>query len=207
VPWWKLTHPKTGMSNLEIAQQRFSFFLCPADDPYQSTEATIVGTHVIMGAAPPNGMRASFLHYDAEPLARGLGRTNYLGVAGSSTMGSAGVFGNRSKLTLGQIAVSDGTSNTLMFGETSGGNAQREDRGRRFAFSWCAGALPTDAGLASGRRVPWYAFGSRHYRSVNFAWADGSVRGMRFTRSYQEWAVLQSLAGYRDGGVYEPLED
>lgn len=203
VPWWQQSSLDC-VTNLDLARVRIPEFLCPSDSPYSSTEGTIVGVHINVGATPEKLMQPSILNYTDYPVARELGRTNFLGVAGCGTMpGFEGVFGNRSQLTLGQIAVQDGTSNTLMLGESCGGTPGPNGRGRALAFSWFAGALPTHFGLPWGKDIPWYAFSSRHRQVVHFALADGHVFGLRRGQTAvpgtTEWRVLQQLAGRKDG--------
>lgn len=114
---------------------------------------------------------------------------------------------NRSQLTLGQVTVKDGTSNTLMFGETIGGTGTGD---RNHAFCWVGcGAMPTAWGLGRGNRVPleggseWYRFSSRHVAVVQFCFGDGSVRGLRYgtttTLFSPDWQVLAQLSGVNDG--------
>ena len=87
-----------------------------------------------------------------------VGRTNYTGVAGTAGPGPsvsgpywggyAGILSDRSRLTLGNITVQDGTSNTIMFGEFLGGTSAPV---RDFVHAWMsAGAMPTLYGLARG---------------------------------------------------------
>ena len=142
-----------------------------------------------------------------------LGRTNYCPVSGGAgvrgVIGAAttpaspasltsplakyvGVFWNRSRVTLGQITVQDGTSNTLMFGETLGGSGAAN---RDVVYSWIGvGALCVGAGLGRGNMpnedvagwggnyqpgAAWWRFSSRHAAGVQFAYCDGSVRAIR----------------------------
>src|SRR5262249_61747324 len=85
------------------------------------------------------------------------GRTNYFPVAGGG--GGAGlatasndpfgqyegIFANRSEVTLGQLTVADGTSNTLFFGESTGGSRKPTTD---YVVPWIAGAeLAVGAGL------------------------------------------------------------
>jgi hypothetical protein len=117
---------------------------------------------------------------------------------------------NRSNLSLGQITVKDGTSNTLMFGEGIGGTGVGD---RNYVFTWAGcGAMPTAWGLGRGNRVPleggseWYRFSSRHVAVVQFCFGDGSVRGLRYgttTRFFSpDWYVLAQLSGVNDGWNY-----
>ena len=73
-----------------------------------------------------------------------VGRTNYLGVSGQLGVGIAsrdpmkGIFFNNSKTKMG--AITDGTSNTLMFGEVTGlFNDALKATGRQWSISWNAG--------------------------------------------------------------------
>jgi prepilin-type processing-associated H-X9-DG protein len=127
-----------------------------------------------------------------------------------------GIFTNRSANKLGSIA--DGTSNTLMFGETVGGfYSQPPYTQRQFRMSWFGiGALPTKFGLGRpgfqfGNSLPgadWPTFSSYHSGGVQFAFADGSVRLLRFGSTTirrpacsADWYTLNALAGIHDGQV------
>jgi prepilin-type N-terminal cleavage/methylation domain-containing protein/prepilin-type processing-associated H-X9-DG protein len=168
------------------------------------------------------------------------GHTNYTGVAGA--LGSAawvasadpntcpgdfpstggvnlklyeGIFTNRSSTKVGSIP--DGTSNTLMFGETLGGFDSTSLSTRALAMAWFGvGALGTkfgigQPGLPSGNSLPgatWSTFASRHTGGAQFCFADGSVRMLKFGRTTirkpncsPDWYTLNALAGMKDGQV------
>jgi hypothetical protein len=154
----------------------------------------------------------------AEPLMP-MGRTNYAGVGGAgkgtSTVSSAapllpayktfeGIYTNRSTWSLGQVSALDGTSNTLMYGETSGrfrpnpdplgcmlGSVNCNDtvqlcggpkKGLRNAFdkNWFGvGSLSTVYGLGQGQDADYRSFSSNHSGVVQFCFADGAVRTVR----------------------------
>src|SRR5207248_1741051 len=136
-----------------------------------------------------------------------------------------GVFYNRSKTTLAELTSADGASNTLLFGEGLGGDV---DGTRSSLWCWIAvGRLGTKFGLAPGGApnpgnnganvVGGYEyFSSRHTGIVQFAFADGSVHGLRIGATgvrnplpqgkvingkpdglaqQTEWCILQALAG------------
>jgi prepilin-type processing-associated H-X9-DG protein len=118
-----------------------------------------------------------------------------------------GIFTNRSQNSLGRLTNQDGTSNTLMYGETcgSGWNSPAESKD----ICWMAGgALGTYLGLQQGRQASTIAFSSYHPAGVQFCFADGSVRTVRFgdTTIQQtsavpsDWLLLQQLGGRMDGG-------
>src|SRR5262249_13615538 len=137
-----------------------------------------------------------------------LGRTNYIGSAGSIGytqdkyyQNFIGPFFNRSKTRLANMY--DGTANTLLFGETLGGESQGE---RTRSLSWMgAGAMPTAFGLPA-KSYSWN-FSSRHQGIVHFGMGDGSVQRIRlldddgrspaFFSKY--WMNFQMVGGMQDG--------
>jgi prepilin-type N-terminal cleavage/methylation domain-containing protein len=164
------------------------------------------------------------------------GVTNYLGIAGQAgfatnaaaagvslglnRMDRAGIFWNRSKVGMG--AISDGTSNTLMYGESLGSYSNhRSFTGTRLtAHAWIAGPLFTEVqrsvyktaagwGIDTGADTTcnigegcwWYGgwrFSSRHSGLIQYARADGSVSGI--SDSVDD-TIFQNLGGRADGQV------
>jgi prepilin-type N-terminal cleavage/methylation domain-containing protein len=126
-----------------------------------------------------------------------------------------GVFYNRSINTLGQITAQDGTSNTLMFGEALGGLQPRvattppAPDDRIYSHAWSVGCMSVGWGLPGsnlqGGQGPWHTFASKHAATVQFAFGDGSVRGVRrgstSQRCSDDWWVFVELGGKRDGGL------
>jgi prepilin-type processing-associated H-X9-DG protein len=75
-------------------------------------------------------------------------------------------------------------------------------------IAWMAGGgLGTYVGLQRARTAPIITFSSWHTAGVQFCFADGSVRTVRFGNSAwderspftNDWYLLQQLAGYKDG--------
>src|SRR5262249_21267203 len=131
--WWSV--PQNG----QLAGTKLKIFKCPSDTTDEVTSAGVLSAIHIA-----NGKFQATFGPDA------LGRTNYAGVAGAAGdfdpqvnrfFGKPGAdFGqwigimyNRSTLTLGQITVQDGTSNTFMLGESLGGMGVGQ---RDHAWSW-----------------------------------------------------------------------
>ena len=185
-PFWQVT----PLWNL--AQTRLESFVCPSDQPYDSS----VGTFMV-------------LHTDKRAL-RGeiswnesggdmLGRSNYIGVAGRwGYVGLAnkdkwrGVFTNRSRTS--QKDISDGTSHTMLLGEALGG---LQGNRREYSFAWMGcGALRTKRGLGGGE---WSQFGSAHPGIVHFAYADGSTHAIAVDDVSDR--VFWALSGICDGEV------
>ena len=218
-PWFfKTTANDLNDSLYQIAQTRLKLFVCPSVSSYDPEKGmpfppgggTLLGVHtfnsILLGPFSTSwqdnyGNSSSFYP---------LGRTHYVGVAGCGT-GShpaynlfAGIFTNRSKVSLAQITANDGTSNTLLYGEACGSQYQ----GSRFEtidLSWMGvSALGTYGGLHHPRTGQVIHFSGYHPGGVQFCFADGSVRSVRrgttTDRDTPDWYVLQELAGWREGG-------
>jgi prepilin-type N-terminal cleavage/methylation domain-containing protein len=196
--WWNYT------STWVAAQQSVKNFLCPA---WNANQVPTAGPFVTLLTF---GYTLLGVYYPGAPTAP----TNYIGVAGYIGLGYlpwTGVFTDRSTLSLGQIASNDGTSNTLMFGETLGDYTLP---GPRWNYSWMGcGTLPSAWGLQpdtlpsnSGGNTQWYTFGSKHTAVDQFAYCDGAVKQLRKGSAYPSpnWfntPHLQFLyaAAYGDG--------
>ena len=194
------------------AQNTVKSFLCPSDGTtsWTQTPAFFVGGTELM----------TMYYWDTM---YPLGRTNYAGVMGcagdravtnSTRYGPnandrkySGIFNNRKRTKLSGI--SDGTSNTLMFGE---GIGSTENNRPIVGWTWAnMYAMPTRRGIpTSGDNVGWNQFFSRHAGGlVQFCSADGSVRGVRpgattiNNPASQDWYTLQAMAGVADGDVIQ----
>ena len=165
-------------STTTLAKNRIKTFLCPSD-PEKDGATQVIG----------------WLTYTANigfyiDTTSTYGRTNYAAVAGPSgnrattnasgfgpnanLLKYAGIYGNRTRTPI--VAITDGTSNTLAFGE-----GITIDSGT-YSWTWAGmGAVPTLIGLSNAgtsTNTP-FRFASRHTGIVQFAMADGSIRGVR----------------------------
>jgi prepilin-type N-terminal cleavage/methylation domain-containing protein/prepilin-type processing-associated H-X9-DG protein len=221
-PAWHLD-PQTRAA----AGTTVELFHCPSDDLSDAPAlGTVLAFHVYNYAAPigPADDNTWFDFVGLPPAAADQpGRTSYAGCAGLAGRGTSahwaryeGLFANRTAAALARVP--DGTSQTLLLGEADGGRLD----GRRWVHgAWIGfGAMPTWGGLPRGGEDYMFPthFAGRHPGLVNFAFADGSVRGLRrggswidygnwelgmlFPNNYpNDWWVLQELAGVRDGGT------
>jgi prepilin-type N-terminal cleavage/methylation domain-containing protein/prepilin-type processing-associated H-X9-DG protein len=228
IPWfWKMPGPISHPENYTAGRTEIKTFRCPSAPNWQvqpgtgsGTGGTLLGVHVsnskdfiIPGLT--SGVLTSAWKDDYVRSAnyKFLARTNYMGVAGCGAgnhpyfSSFEGVYTNRSQTTLTQITILDGTSNTLLYGETCGHHWQSPPFSKDIC--WMAGgALGTYLGLQRGREALTIAFSSWHSAGVQFCFADGSVRMVRFGNTVwdgfsdtfpPDWHLLQQLAGFRDG--------
>jgi prepilin-type N-terminal cleavage/methylation domain-containing protein len=134
---------------------------------------------------------------------KGHGQSDYVGVSGGygeipSKREWLGIFPNRKLHTFRHIT--DGASNTLMFGEHHGGLAGQPLLGHSNPYvgiSWIgAEGFPVMFGLSTAADASIDQFNSYHPGIVHFARADGSVEGIQEDIDLE---TLQDMAGMADG--------
>jgi len=240
--------PAQGGNFPTIAGTRIKSFLCPsAPDMFSAVGGVGVAGHF---ANQPGTTLTTALAFYAEVLPRThanfniLGRTNYGGVAGAMGRGTnvtfpntikgwsrfEGVFTNRSQNSVDQLTSADGTSNTIMFAEGTGGSHSWTDntpqQPMQYASSWMGFAhVPTAGGLAQHNNYShWYHLSSTHPGVVNACFGDGAVKSVRSGASKvnlnqsltppaplpleppdlsapQDYWIFQELCGMREGGL------
>jgi prepilin-type N-terminal cleavage/methylation domain-containing protein len=208
IPQTLLVVPATGGAwwgaGWGAANNKVKTFNCPSD--LADNTSPLYGTFAYF-VTNSGGMTGGYFggSYPA------LGKTNYaasagaLGKSGNATYDQwTGPYYVDSRMTTVQI--SDGSSNTLAYGELLGGSGGPT---RDFNASWIgAGCMPTAWALLDPPQ--WYTFGSKHTGVVQFSYCDGSVRSIRkgvgasgTTTNWfsADWYQLQYAAGAKDGQV------
>ncbi len=163
-----------------LAQTKIPGLLCPSDNA-ESSSGVAAWFNIMQN--PPGPWNGAQLWWWSRG-ATGLGRTNYLGCSGVLGEGQhgywgprKGVFWTRSKNRFADIL--DGTSNTLMFGEVLG---HYSGKNRLISYPWIAAhGMPSAWGLKRGYDAQWVHFSSWHSGAIQFALADGSIKGVAFT--------------------------
>lgn len=198
VTWWHTNQMWTA------GAYEIPAFKCPSD-PDGGAERCLITVY-------PRNNRVGGSYFGA-PWGITPGRTNYVGVAGGlggfdpgTGAGSGwtqyqGIFTNRSTTGFGQMT--DGSSNTLMFGEV----AQMHMFGARYDYGWMGDILIPTAWW--GNKNPWgtssdpvdegyFQFKSGHPNMINFARGDASVQGVPDNADRN---VMIYMSGRSDGRV------
>ncbi len=206
------------------AQARLSTLLCPSMIPgLPSVSINLMNYGILSGGYPvvefstinrtPEEMQLGLTHYQGIPGIWGpAGPYDYYTSTGPRKNDELlGVFGIRSKTRLGQVT--DGTSQTLMFGEAPGSVVTNVEEkltdeskavvsGFTRGNAWAGfGTLPTLIGLdvayengkpkGSSYETKWGYYGSLHGDIVQFCFVDGSVHS--FTKS-MDTDILHALS-------------
>ncbi len=173
----------------DLSQYRIPIFECPSD----AKVPTVVLSRGHQWPTSATGYTASTF---TGTISGGWvqAKTNYVGmhgIPGTSNGKWEGIFRCRSKTRFADIT--DGLSNTLMFGETHGGESSTGTQGM---YPWMAApSLPP--GWFAGTN--YYSIDSFHAGGVcNFALADGSVRSISPSISRYKF---QQLCAMSDGEV------
>ena len=166
----------------EAGRVKIPYFVCPSTQNPYATQYEISRLHMCKWTLWAYIFRGS-----------DFGRASYCGVAGRfGNIGGydrwEGPFLNRSHKKMRDFT--DGTSNTLMFGESTGG---RESSLQATQLWMGGGTLPTYWGLGQN----WYQFGSAHPNMTHFALGDGSVRSIGNTIDRNLYTM--TLSGMHEG--------
>ncbi|HEV8059065.1 MAG TPA: DUF1559 domain-containing protein [Gemmataceae bacterium] len=220
--WLMMNYP----ANYNASLNRVKSFECPSDNLTNISAAGVIYTFLTLSA---NGVQLTGQYTVASMQTAGgvPGCTNYMPSAGTlghivNPSGAAqsyysqheGVFVDETPNTI--VSVTDGSSNTIFFGEylggfTSGGTAG----GHLSAFTWAgSNGFPSYFSITTPNTN--LSFNSLHIGVCNFAFGDGSVRPLTSGNSLPTqltdmatggtlptWETLQSLTGKADGDIIQ----
>ena len=194
LPWGETWPGNFKNSYFNISTKKVSTFECPSDDLYGAPLARVFFTR--------NRTYSGTFGYPS-PMAL----TNYMGSAGMYGIPGAGRTDNGPYLaskTVKLLAINDGTSNTVAFGEVLGGNCNNpgDTPGplRDSAIAWL-GAGGQEAGWSfdGTERYCWYSYGSKHTGVINLSLCDGSVRSVSRTLDAN---TRRGMFGANEGLIY-----
>jgi len=192
-------------------------YTCPGDNldfipiPYPSGYGGYIDAY---WNEDPNQLWIDFLPPGSTPLESSAvpfpngppGGSNYIASSGglgnaSSWIKYKGIYYKNSKTRAGDIT--DGTSNTIAFGETMVGPAPNSGLPRDWQLTWVgAGCMPSAWGLSPIQAAPYefLNYSSKHTGIVNFAFADGSVHAVS---TAVQTVTLYQICGIADGTVID----
>jgi hypothetical protein len=191
----------------EMAHADVSAFLCPSHSTTRKQNVrALVHIHWDGG---------NYIHYTAAsftPTDLELGLTDYLGCAGVNSVTSTpttkigndekkGIFSNRSKTSHRDIT--DGTANTMMFGESTGKGAESNDPTNIYhaPYGWMGAGVMWTANSPGIETTAFSRFSSEHPGIVQYCFADGSVHSLS---TEIEFALFHALSTMKYGEVFEP---
>jgi prepilin-type N-terminal cleavage/methylation domain-containing protein len=169
------------------ANTNIKTFICPSDGADTITPTSGIFAYLYTGGYTVYG--ATF-----GPDYPTLGRTDYAPSAGYIGKGGdyCGPYYPDSKTKL--TGITDGTSNTLGFGEWLGG---ADTGARSYVGAWMGiGAVPTAWGVNSDGY--WHQFAGKHSGIILFGYCDGSIRSVR---KGADSATFIYVSGATDGVV------
>jgi prepilin-type N-terminal cleavage/methylation domain-containing protein/prepilin-type processing-associated H-X9-DG protein len=192
------------------AEGRFSFLECPSSVPLEQANTPLLSqTFGTPGVDFQNGLADNWSLVSAAPGHKVVTRTHYAAVQGDwLERRYRGVFYFNQRLGLANI--SDGTSNTLLFGECGGMSVTFPPDQMVVPSIGLAGLQvrvgldqqTSHARLSLGTGDGPLQFSGRHSGgAMNFAFCDGSVRMLSNPALWNgsNFATLLRLGGYADG--------
>jgi prepilin-type N-terminal cleavage/methylation domain-containing protein len=211
--WYQYPTGYPNTTNYAAAHSaNIQIFQCPTAPSTPATYVLLGGFDMIVVG---NSIYTGFEYEDYQPPSQ-LGaytpfsQCNYLAVCGSG-QGTTyeGIYTNRSTTTT--VGITDGSSNTLAFGEVCGRRWPNAGDGNPndFQHNWFgSGICPTLRGMSTGEQASIRQFSSNHTGGiVQFAFGDGSVHGLRAggtaSRSGTDYSVFLQMSGKQDGGTLD----
>ncbi len=220
--WLMMNYP----ANYNASLNRVKSFECPSDNLTNISAAGVIYTFLTLSA---NGVQLTGQYTVASMTTAGgvPGCTNYMPSAG--TLGHIvnptgpvqsyysqheGVFVDETPNTI--VSVTDGSSNTIFFGEYLGGFTNGGTAGGHLsAFTWAgSNGFPSYFSMTTPNTN--LSFNSLHIGVCNFAFGDGSVHALTSGNSLPTqlsdmatggtlptWETLQSLTGKADGDIIQ----
>jgi prepilin-type N-terminal cleavage/methylation domain-containing protein len=188
------------------AKANISILNCPSANVGDPSLGVLLGLHcsyqgdqgITKLEGPINSVNDGALEY---------GRSSYMGSTGATGINYRsqqvyldrylGIFGSRSRTRLSNV--SDGTSKTLLFGETLGIYPASNPNELEYVYAWMgAGAMPILFGYGN-TETGFGIFSSKHY-VIQFCNADGSIQALSEELPKD---LIYKMAGMRDGQLFE----